>query len=62
MERASRHGRSTEAELSDILENAVRPQERIRLGSELAAIGWEFGGVDLDIDRDSTPAATVSFE
>ncbi len=60
--RAARHGRSTEAEIRDIIENAVRPQERIRLGSALAAIGREFGGVDLDIERDEAPAGTVSFE
>jgi plasmid stability protein len=60
--RAAQHGRSTEAEIREIIENAVRPQERIKLGSELAAIGREFGGVDLDIARDETPAGTVSFE
>jgi plasmid stability protein len=60
--RAAQHGRSTEAEIREIIENAVRPQERIKLGSELAAIGREFGGVDLDVARDETPAGTVSFE
>lgn len=60
--RAAEHGRSTEAEIRDILESAVHPQDRIRLGSELAAIGREWGGVDLDIARDTTPAGTVSFE
>jgi plasmid stability protein len=60
--RAVRHGRSTEAEIRAILERAVRPAERVKLGSELAAIGREFGGVDLDIERDTAPAGTVSFE
>lgn len=60
--RAAQHGRSTEAEIREIIESAVRPQERIKLGSELAAIGREFGGVELDIERDKTPAGTVSFE
>ena len=60
--RAARHGRSTEAELRVIIEDAVRPTDRVKLGSELAAIGREFGGVDLDIQRDGTPAGTVSFE
>jgi plasmid stability protein len=60
--RAARHGRSTEAEIRDIIESAVRPRERIKLGSELAAIGREFGGVELDIERDQAPAGTVSFE
>jgi len=60
--RAAENGRSTEAEIREILETAVRPQGRIKLGSELAAISREFGGVDLDIERDKTPAGTVSFE
>ncbi len=60
--RAAQQGRSTEAEIREILENAVRPPERIKLGSELAAIGREFGGVELDIERGATPADTVSFE
>ena len=60
--RAARHGRSTEAELRDIIENAVRPENRVRLGSELAAIGRQFGGVELDLGRDETPAGVVSFD
>ncbi len=43
-------------------EVAVRPEQRIKLGSELAAIGREFGGVDLDLNRDETPAGVVSFD
>ena len=60
--RAAQHGRSTEAEIREILKSAVHPPNRIKLGSELAAIGREFGGVDLDIERDKTPAGTVGFE
>ena len=60
--RAATHGRSTEAEIRAILENAVRPEGRIKLGSLLAEIGREAGGVDLEIERDRTPAEPVSFE
>jgi antitoxin FitA len=60
--RAAMHGRSTEAEIRAILENAVRPESRIKLGSLLAEIGREVGGVDLEIERDRTPAEPVSFE
>ncbi len=59
--RAQEHGRSTEAEIREILERVVRPSESIRLGSELAALGRQFGGVDLRIERDTTPAETVTF-
>ena len=60
--RAVKHGRSTEAEIRDILETAVRPRERIKLGSELAAIGSEFGGINLVIERDTETGETVAFE
>ncbi|MBN9072454.1 MAG: plasmid stabilization protein, partial [Rhizobiales bacterium] len=39
--RAARHGRSTEAEVRDILDQAARPEDRVRLGSLLAEIGRE---------------------
>ena len=60
--RAAMAGRSTEAEIRAILENAARPEGRIKLGSLLAEIGREVGGVDLEIERDKTPTAPVSFE
>lgn len=60
--RAARHGRSTEAEIRAILEAAVRPEDRVRIGSELAAFGQRFGGVDLDIARDPSSTEPVSFE
>src|SRR5439155_8076470 len=37
--RAARNGRSTEAEIREILEEAVRPSKRVKIGSELAAFG-----------------------
>lgn len=58
--RAIRHGRSTEAEIRYILENAVRP--KMGLGSLLASFANEIGGVDLDVQRDKTPTRPVSFE
>lgn len=60
--RAATHGRSTEAEIREILENAVKPQGRPKLGSLLAEIGREAGGIDLEIERDKTPAEPMSFE
>lgn len=60
--RAALHGRSTEAEIRAILECAVRPEERIKLGSLLAEIGREAGGVNLEIERDRTPAEPMAFE
>ena len=60
--RAAQHGRSMEAEVRAILDDAVSPRHKVGLGSMLAAIGREFGGVDLDITRDRTPAEPASFE
>jgi hypothetical protein len=45
-----------------ILEEAVSPKARIRVGSELAAFGRRFGGIDLDINRDQTPTKPAVFE
>jgi len=54
--RARQHGRSTEAEIRAILDVAVRPTSRMRLGSALAALAKPFGGLELEIKRDKTPA------
>ena len=58
--RAAQHGRSTEAEIRLILENAVAP--KIGMGSALVAIGQKLGGVDLDFARDKRPVEPASFE
>jgi len=59
--RARRHGRSTEAEVRAILDGAVRPEQRVRLGSALAALAKPFGGLELEIRRDKTPARAADF-
>ena len=60
--RAATHGRSTEAEIRDILDQATRPPERVKLGSLLAQIGREAGGVELNIERNQSPTKPISFE
>jgi plasmid stability protein len=60
--RAATHGRSTEAEIRNILEAAVRPEKRIMLGSMLADMGRQIGGIDLDVARDKSPAQPPSLE
>jgi antitoxin FitA len=60
--RAATHGRSTEAEIRAILETAVRPEGRVKLGTLLAEVGREVGGFDLETERDKTPAEPMSFE
>ncbi|MGZ2487951.1 plasmid stability protein [Rhizobium pisi] len=65
--RAGRHGRSIAAEIREILDAAVRPAERVKLGSLLASIGREAGLSDGDVDslqslRDEAPVEPMSFE
>jgi plasmid stability protein len=60
--RAARHGRSTEAEIRQILEEAVRPKASAKIGSRLAAFGRRFGGLDLGVVRDRSPTEAAEFE
>ncbi len=60
--RAAQHGRSTEAEIRVILEEAVRPGGRMKIGSALAAFGQRYGGFDLNVTRDERPPRAASFE
>ena len=61
-QRAAEHGRSTEAEIRSILEEAVRQDENFKLGTYLAERVREFGGVELDIQRDRSPIRPAIFE
>jgi plasmid stability protein len=65
--RAAQHGRSAEAEIRDILERAVKPAKRLRLGDALAALGRKVGITDEDIaiidqTRGKSPAKPMTFE
>ena len=51
-----------EAEVRAILEHALNPGSQPGLGSMLAAIGRDLGGVDLDIARDRTLSEPAKFE
>ena len=54
--RAARNGRSTEAEIREILGEAVRPRAYEGLGDLLAKVGAGVGGVELDVVRDAAEA------
>lgn len=65
--RAALHGRSAEAEVREILANAVKPDQRLRLGDALAELGKKVGLTNedfavLDQVRDTTPAEPMRFE
>jgi plasmid stability protein len=63
---AAQHGRSAEAEIRDILERAVKPARRARLGNALAALSRKVGLTDEDLatidqTRDRSPAKPMTF-
>jgi plasmid stability protein len=64
--RAVRHGHSTEAEVRNILEQAARPEGRLRLGDFLVSMAREAGGLTEaeaeQFERDKTPAEPLRFE
>lgn len=66
--RAAIQGHSTEAEVRSILEQAARPEGRVKLGSLLASIAREAGGMTqaeaeaIHRMRDKTPHEPMSFE
>lgn len=64
---AALHGRSTEAEVREILAIAVKPETRERLGEALAALSRKIGLTNEDFEvfdqvRDKTPAEPLRFE
>ncbi len=64
---AALHGRSTEAEVREILAAAVKPETRLRLGDALAALGLKAGLTNADVEalqaaRDSRPAEPMGLE
>jgi antitoxin FitA len=64
--RAARHNRSAEAEMRAILEDAVRPANRPRLGTALAEMSRKIGLTNADVDaleqaRDTKAAEPLRF-
>jgi len=62
--RATLHGHSMETEVRAILENAIAPEGRVKLGSLLARIGRDVGLTEDEVSgfqevRDKTPASPV---
>ena len=65
--RAAQHGHSMEAEVREILESAVSPAGRVKLGSLLADMGRQARLTDQEFAvfaqvRNKTPASPVRFE
>ncbi|MEE2000877.1 plasmid stabilization protein [Alkalimonas sp. MEB108] len=65
--RAAQHGRSTEAEVREILANAIKPAARLRVGDALAALSGQLGLTNDDLDAleqqcSKVPAEPMGFE
>jgi len=65
--RAAQHNRSAEAEMRAILEAAVRPENRLRLGTTMAQMSRKVGLTSADVEslrqlRDSKPAKPLRFK
>ncbi len=64
--RAAQHGRSTEAEVRALLEEAIKPQGRLKLGSLLANVGRKLKLTDDEVtlisQRDQSLPRPVSFK
>lgn len=57
--RAAEHGRSAEAEVRAILDDAVCPPDKVRLGTLLVDIGRSAGGVEVKFARSQEPRDPV---
>lgn len=63
--RAEKHGHSLQAEMREILANAVKPKDRVKLGDLLVDIGREVKLSDEEIvffERNKSSASSVSFD
>ena len=66
-QQAMLHGKSTEAEVRAILEEAVRPKEKeeVGLGTALHEFAMQYGGLEIDLEAVRAMTASkppVSFE
>ncbi len=64
--RAAMHGRSTAAEVREILRCAVKPEVRVRVGDALCALGRKLNLTNEDFEifdqvRDKMPAEPMRF-
>jgi plasmid stability protein len=65
--RAAQHNRSTEAEMRAILEAAVRPAGRLKIGTALSEMSRKVGLTNADVEaleqtRDTRPAEPMHLE
>jgi plasmid stability protein len=59
--RAKLRGNSTEGEIRRILEEAIRPESRVKVGSELAKFGKSLGKGPTAV-RDPRPTEAAEFD
>jgi antitoxin FitA len=60
--RAAGHGRSTEAEVREILALAALPSVSLKIGTELRNFALQLEGKELQFQRDASPIQAAEFE
>ena len=61
-QRAAKHGKSTQAEIRIILDEAVREESEVGFGTRLQEIARRHGVSFDDYKRDTSPTEPASFE
>jgi len=64
---AAKHGRSAEAEVREIIAQAVKPPSRLLMGDAMMQLARDAGITDADVDtllqqQNNTPAQPLSLE
>lgn len=60
--RAKKNKRSVNAGIVAVLETALEPEKHLGLGTEIHEFAMRYGGFELEIERDQTPAGLLTFE
>jgi len=59
--RAKQNGRSVNAEILAVLNQVAESEKRVGLGTAIHEFAMQFGGFELEIERDRTPARYPDF-
>jgi plasmid stability protein len=59
--RAKQNGRSVNAEILAVLDKAAEPEKQVGLGTAIHEFAMQYGGFELEIERDRTPARYPDF-
>jgi plasmid stability protein len=58
---AKQNGRSVNAEILAVLDQVAEPKKHVGLGTAIHEFAMQYGGFELEIERDRTPARYPDF-